>query len=112
MYVVHGLLLKKEKLFKKRPHLLLRVFGESVDPHTRGGDGFPEAEFDARPADVLAIHRPDGLDHTRYRLVLAEGIARAAAAALLYVDLDDPAVVFELVPQLLLRNVLLQIANK
>lgn len=71
---------------------------EAVDPNASGGDRLAEAQFDARAADVLAIHSADRLHHARYRRVLAKGVARSPAAAFLDVDLDDSTKVLELVP--------------
>lgn len=88
-------------------HLLLRVLGEAVHPHAGGRHGLAEAELDARRAHVLAVHGADGLHHARDGRVLAEGVARAPAASLLYVDLYYSPEVLELIPQLLLRNILL-----
>lgn len=87
-------------------HLLLGMFGEAVDPDARRSDRLAEAQFDARPSDVLAVHGSDRLHHARDGRVLTERIARAASAAFLDVDFDDAPEMLELFPQLLLRYVL------
>lgn len=74
------------------------MFCESIDPNAGGGDGFAEAKLDARPADVLAVHGAYRLNNARYRLVLAESIARTSAASFLYIDFDDPSIVLEFIP--------------
>lgn len=86
-------------------YLLLCMLREAVDPDARRGDRLAEAQLDARPADVLAVHSADRLHHARYRRVLTERIAGPATAAFLDVDFDDAPEMFELFPQLLLRHV-------
>lgn len=83
------------------------MLGEAVDPYTRRSHGFPEAEFDARTADVLAVHGAYRFDDARYRGVLAESVACSTATAFFDIDFDYTPKVLKLVSQLLLRDILL-----